>query len=310
VLLHAYPDRVAARRRPGQFQLRTGQGAWVPAGDPLADAPFIVAADLDGKRDRARVRIGAALDPDDVRALLRDVVEGTPRLEWDTDRDDLVERVEQRLGSIRLGEVVRRAGRGAGTERALLDRARATGLAVLGWSDTAVRLRERVEHLHRRLGEPWPDWSVEHLVATVDDWLAPFVVGATGRDDLERLDMAVVLRSMLPWPEGAELDVLAPTELELPTGRSVPISYRADQPAASVRVQDLFGVTTHPTAAGEPIVLHLLSPADRPLQVTSDLPGFWAGSWADVRKEMAGRYPKHAWPVDPTAAAPRRLKER
>ena len=124
----------------------------------------------------------------------------------------------------------------------------------------------------------------------------------------------MVLRSQLPWPQGADLDELAPRELDLPTGRRVPIDYGTDdghdEPVVRVRVQDLFGTTVHPTAGGRPIVLHLLSPADRPIQITSDLPGFWAGSWADVRKDLAGRYPKHHWPDDPATAPPRRLKDR
>ena len=128
---------------------------------------------------------------------------------------------------------------------------------------------------------------------------------------LERLlDLATVLRSQLPWPRGADLDALAPPSLRLPTGRSVPIDYSVDEPSARVRVQDLFGTKEQPTAGGRPIVLHLLSPADRPIQVTSDLPGFWSGSWAEVRKDLAGRYPKHQWPADPANAAPKRLKDR
>ena len=119
-----------------------------------------------------------------------------------------------------------------------------------------------------------------------------------------------MLRSQLPWPQGADLDELAPAELTLPTGRSVPIDYAGDRPDAFVRVQDLFGVTVHPTAGGVPIRLHLLSPADRPIQVTSDLPGFWSGSWAEVKKDMAGRYPKHQWPDDPANADPKRMKDR
>jgi ATP-dependent helicase HrpB len=144
----------------------------------------------------------------------------------------------------------------------------------------------------------------------LDEWLAPYLPGAVGRRDLEQVDLAMVLRSQLPWPEGAELDRLAPRELELPTGRSVPIDYTGDEPTAAVRVQDLFGTTVHPTAGGRPIVLQLLSPADRPVQITSDLPGFWAGTWADVRKDLAGRYPKHRWPDDPATATPKRLKDR
>jgi ATP-dependent helicase HrpB len=309
-LLAAFPDRLAKRRRPGQFQLRTGSGAWLPETDPLAHEPFVVAADLDGRRDRARIRLAAGLDADDVAMTFGDHVDEQIRLEWDADRDDLVERVERRLGAMQLGATTRRPEPGDATTAALMERVRATGLAILGWSGASVSLRQRVDYLHRVVGDPWPDWGVDTLAATLDDWLAPYLPGATGRRDLERLDVMMVLRSQLPWPQGADLDRLAPSHLELPTGRSVPIDYSADQPAARVRVQDLFGTTDHPTAGGRPIVLHLLSPADRPIQVTSDLPGFWSGSWAEVRKDLAGRYPKHQWPDDPAAASPRRLKDR
>jgi ATP-dependent helicase HrpB len=309
-LLSAFPDRLAARRRPGQFQLRTGSGAWLPDADPLAHEPFLVAADLDGKRDRSRIRLAAGLDADEVAMVFGDEVDERVRLEWDSERDDLVERVERRLGGMQLGSATRRPSAGDATTAALMDRVRATNLAVLGWSGASIGLRERVDFLHRSIGEPWPDWSVEALAATLADWLAPYLPGATGRRDLERLDVAMVLRSQLPWPQGVDLDTVAPSRLELPTGRTTPIDYRGDDPVARVRVQDLFGTTEHPTAGGRPIVLHLLSPADRPIQVTADLPGFWAGSWTDVRKELAGRYPKHQWPDDPASARPRRLKDR
>ncbi len=150
--------------------------------------------------------------------------------------------------------------------------------------------------LHDTLGEPWPDFSDRALLATLDEWLAPYLVGATGRADLDRLDLAVLLRSQLPWPLGAELDDLAPA-----AWRNRRIDYTAERPTVSVRVQQVFGVTEHPTIAGGrvPLTIALLSPADRPIQVTADLPGFWTGSWAAVRKDLAGRYPKHSWPVDP-----------
>jgi ATP-dependent helicase HrpB len=266
-----------------------------------------VAADLDGKRDRARIRLGAAIDADDVVSVFADELDETRTLTWVSSRDDLVENVERRLGSIRLGIQSRPPTPGDATVAALVQRVRATQLAVLGWTAKAIRLRERVDFLHRTVGEPWPDWSVATLVRTLDAWLAPYLVGATGRRDLEALDVATVLRSQLPWPVGAELDEIAPPRLELPGGRAVPIDYSADAPRASVRVQDLFGVTVHPVAGTTPIVLTLLSPADRPIQITSDLPGFWAGSWNDVRKDMAGRYPKHRWPADPATAPPQRL---
>jgi ATP-dependent helicase HrpB len=192
---------------------------------------------------------------------------------------------------------------------------RATRLAVLTWSPAAEQLRARVSFLRREGGadpSPWPDLSDKALLATLDTWLQPNLDGATGRNDLERLDIAMLLRVLLPWPLGAELDELAPATWTLPAGRQVPIDYTADRPTASVRVQDVFGVGSHPLLAGGsvPLTLALLSPADRPIQVTADLPGFWAGSWADVRKDLAGRYPKHRWPEDPAGEPPGRLKPR
>lgn len=310
VLLLGYPDRVAARRRPGQYQLRSGAGAWLPDDDPLADEAFLVVADLDGRRDRARIRLAAAVDADDVvSAFGPDIIERRI-VEWNSDRDDLVETVERRLGAIALGRHVARPEPGPETTEALMRRVVTTELGVLRWSEAATGLRERVGFLHRTVGDPWPDWSTPQLLATLDEWLAPYLPGATGRAGLERLDVAMVLRSQLPWPEGAQLDDVAPPSLELPSGRSVSIDYSGEQPDAHVRVQDLFGVIVHPSAGGTPIRLHLLSPADRPIQVTADLPGFWAGSWTEVRKDMAGRYPKHQWPVDPATADPKRMKDR
>ncbi len=310
VLLAAYPDRLAARRRPGQFQLRTGSGAWMPEADPLAHEPFIIAADLDGKRERSRIRLAAGLDGDEVALALGDAVSEIVSLEWDGERDDLVEKVERRLGGMSLGAITRRAEPGSATTAALMERVRATGLAVLGWSSASVSLRQRVDFLHRTVGEPWPDWSPAALSNTAAEWLAPYLPGATGRRDLEGVDLAMVLRAQLPWPQGSDLDTMAPTELELPNGRAAKVDYSGDEPSARVRVQDLFGTTVHPASGGRPVVLHLLSPADRPIQITADLPGFWAGSWADVRKDLAGRYPKHQWPQDPATAVPKRMKDR
>ncbi len=309
LLLLAFPDRLAGRRRPGQFTMRNGSGAFIPDSDPLAEELFVVAADLDGKADRARIRLAAAVDGDEVIRAGAGDIKDQRTLAWNADRDDLVETVERRLGAIRLGKRDERPSPSAATTAALMKRVRETRLAVLGWSAAANRLRQRVEFLHRTVGEPWPDWSVDALVAGVDDWLAPYLPGAVGRRDLDRLDVAMVLRSQLPWPEGADLDALVPDRLALPTGRHVDVDYSGELPTAAVRVQDLFGVTEHPTAGGRPIRLELLSPADRPIQVTTDLPGFWSGTWADVKKEMAGRYPKHRWPDDPASAPPKRMKD-
>ena len=310
VLLLAYPDRLAALRRGAQYQLRGGSTAFLPASDSLADEQFIIAADLDGRRDKARIRLAAAVDADDVIANFGPDIIEQRTITWNTDRNDLSETVERRLESIRLVSHTDRPAAGEATTAALLDRVRVTKLRVLGWTPAATSLRERVTFLNASIGDPWPDWSVASLLSSLDTWLGPYLPGARGRSDLEQLDLTTVLRSQLPWPEGAQLDDLAPDALTLPTGRTTPINYSGEQPTASVRVQDLFGTTTHPHAGGRPVRLELLSPADRPIQVTADLPGFWAGSWKDVRKEMAGRYPKHRWPNDPAGAPPKRMKDR
>ncbi len=317
VLLLAYPDRLAVRRsQAGQFQLRTGAGAWVAKDDPLANETFVVAADVDGNRKSTRLRLAAGIDADEVATTLGAAVETRHLLVWDRDRADIVERIERRLGSMKLDERTRRPGSSPGTTAALVERVRVTRLAPLTWSSAATQLRQRVEFIRRAQSgsaqprDQWPDWSDSGLVRTIDEWLAPYLNGMTSIADVGALNLATVLRAGLQWPLGAQLDELAPTHIELASGRSLMLDYSGDQPAASVRVQDLFGTSSHPSAAGVAVVLHLLSPADRPIQITSDLPGFWAGSWTDVRKDMAGRYPKHQWPTDPATAQPKRMKDR
>jgi ATP-dependent helicase HrpB len=311
VLAHAYPDRIAVRRnQPGQFQMRTGSMAWTPPTDTLANERFVVAADLDGKRDQARIRIGAALDTDELIEALADQIEQRISLVWDKQRDDLVERVETRLGGMLLDERTYTPHAGEATTAALIDRVRTTKLGTLSWNARTVALRHRVAFLRRTFGDEWPDWSDAALVKELDEWLAPFLQHATGAADLAALDTEMLLTARLDWDASVRLSDLAPPTLDTPSGRSVPIDYERDVPTASVRVQDLFGRTTHPSVADGRVALalELLSPADRPVQITRDLPGFWAGTWADVRKDMAGRYPKHQWPIDPANATPKRLK--
>ena len=313
VLALAFPDRVAVRRsQRGQFQLRTGGGAWVAKDDPLAGEPFVVAADLDGNRTSARIRLAAGLDAAELERSLAAEVERRRTLVWDKQRNDLVERVEVRLGNMVLADTVRSPEPGEATADALVERVRATRLAALDLASGA-NLRARVALLRATfLDEAWPDWSDAALLADIDEWLTPYLQHAHGRDDLERIDLGMLLVNQLSWDQQSALAELAPAMLDTPAGRSVPIDYTRDHPTASVRVQDLFGTRTHPTVLGGrlAVTLELLSPADRPIQVTADLPSFWAGSWAEVRKEMAGRYPKHQWPLDPAAAPPKRLKDR
>jgi ATP-dependent helicase HrpB len=302
VLGLAYPDRLAIRKGgPGRFQLRTGTRAWMPATDDLAGEAFVVAADLDGRRSDARIRLAASLTAGDVAAAFEHEVTEHRTLAWDRERDELVERVEWRLGGIVLDAVTWRPDAGPATVAALLDRVRANGLAPLPWTPAATALRDRVAFLHRHLGEPWPEWSDKVLLADLEHWLGPHLATATGRGDLDALDLARVLRSGLTHQH--ELDRLAPTHVALAGGRRVALDYGHDPPVLAARVQDLFGTTETPTVADGRVrvAVHVLSPAGRPVQITSDLAGFWTGSWHEVRKEMAGRYPKHHWPADPNA---------
>jgi ATP-dependent helicase HrpB len=313
VLALAYPDRVGVRRsQPGQFQLRTGSGAWVAKDDPIANEPFIVAADLDGNRTSARIRLGAGLDAAELEASLAHEVERRESIVWDKQRNDLVERIETRLGNMVISDLTRAPSPGPATVDALVERLRVTRLAPLDLA-SAANLRARLTLLARLYPDDgWPDTSDAALLATLDDWLVPYLQHAAGRADLERLDVGMLLVNQFGWDQQMALADLAPATLDTPSGRSVAIDYTRPHPTASVRVQDLFGTREHPTVCRGrvPVTLELLSPADRPIQITADLPSFWAGSWAEVRKEMAGRYPKHQWPIDPAAAPPKRLKDR
>jgi ATP-dependent helicase HrpB len=210
-----------------------------------------------------------------------------------------------------LDEQFRPAPRGQETVAALVERVRATRLTVLNWTPRANQLRRRLLLAATHLGDEWPRVDDKTLLATLDHWLVPFLDRATSRADLVAIDVEMALSTMLSWDQQTKLSTLVPTTLTTAAGRTVSIDYERDNPTVSVRVQDMFGTLIHPTIANDvALTIELLSPADRPIQITNDLPGFWTGSWAMVRKELAGRYPKHQWPIDPAAAAPKRLKER
>jgi ATP-dependent helicase HrpB len=317
VLLLAYPDRLAVRRQPGQFQMRNGSAAWCRPTDTMATESFVVSADLDGDRKNARIRLAAAVDEATIEHVLASDVIVESAIVFDKERRDIVERITRRLDRMRLTDETRRPAPGEKAVNALVEHVVSTRLSALPWRTNTQELRSRVAFLHREVGEPWPDWGDKALVAKVNEWLAPYLAGMTSVSELASLDLAMLLRSQLPWPEGARLDELAPAHIELASGRRIRIDYTSGvaegtAPVVPVRVQDLFGTKEHPSigGGGVKLVLQLLSPADRPIQITSDLPGFWAGSWAEVRKEMAGRYPKHNWPVDPANADPKRMKDR
>jgi ATP-dependent helicase HrpB len=305
VLALAYPDRIAQARGGGRFRLRNGAGAWLAESDPLSSAPFLVVAALDADQRDSRIRLATALDSADLETAAGAAIRTTEALAWDPGRNDVRATVTRTLDGLVLGTTERKAQPGPQARAALLGQVRATDLGALSWTDAARRVQQRVAFLRRTFGADWPDLSDRALVTALDQWLAPLLTDALERRDLERIDLARELRMLLPHARRAELDRLAPTSMALGR-RSVRIDYGADSPRLSVRLSDLFGIDSHPNVAGGrvPIVLELLSPAGRPVQVTSDLPGFWAGSYAAVRKDLAGRYPKHRWPVDPLASGP------
>ncbi len=310
VLAWAYPDRVAQARDGGggRFRLRTGSGAWLARTDPLAQERWLVAADLDGDRKDARIRLAAALDEADVLEVLGDQLSEVEVVAWDRVRDDVTCRVERRLDGLRLAVVERRPDPGGRTLAVLLERIRSSKLSLLDWTDRARSIQQRVALCRSHLGEAWPDLSDPVLLAGAEEWLEPFLGRARGRADVEALDVAMALTTRLPFDLQMDLDRLVPRAIPVPAGRSVTLDYSSDPPVLAVRVQDMYGTSIHPTVLGGRlrVVVQLLSPAGRPVQVTSDLAGFWAGSWREVRKEMAGRYPKHNWPDDPANASPKR----
>lgn len=298
----AYPDRIAQARSGGRFRLRGGGGGWLPDTDPLAGAPFLAVADLGVGVGDGRIRTAAPLDLDDVLVAVGTDIDEARTLFWSASADDLRERREVRAGALILESVVGRPQPGPATVDALLDRVRATEGAALGWSSAARSIQGRMGFLHGLDPDRWRDVGDAALLEDLDVWLGPYLVGAAGRADLARVDPAEVLRSGLDHRQRTDLDRLAPPRVEAANGRRFTVSYDAEAgPTIAGRVQDFYGIDRHPTVADGrvPIVVELRSPASRPVQVTADLPGFWRGSWAEVRKEMAGRYPKHDWPDDP-----------
>jgi len=300
LLAAAFPDRIAQRRgEPGSFRLSGGGGARLPRTDKLANAGLLVAGALELKAS-SRIRLAATLDPDALPAVLAARVTETVESGFDPVSGAVLSRRRRRLGALVLTDRTVPADPAA-IAAALAAAAAADGLAALPWTDAARQLQARVS-LMRALEQEagWPDLSDAALAASAADWLAPCLLGMSKLADLARLDPAAILRGLLPWALAARLDRELPRELALPAGRAT-VDYTASPPVASARAQAFFGLDSTPLLAGGRIVprLALLSPAGRPVAVTTDLAGFWRGAWADVRRDMRGRYPKHDWPEEP-----------
>lgn len=299
----AYPDRVGQRRRgdAARYVLSGGKGVVMEDSDTLAAAPLIVALDTDGNPREARVRLAARITESEVRELFADQITWVDHCEWSKRERRVVARKRECFGAIALDDRIWKDVPPDAVALAMLDGVRDLGLRLEG---AAARLTARVE-LARAGGAEMPDFSPDGLMATLDRWLGPMLTGVRSAEDWKRFDPLPALQAALSWDQTQRLDQLVPSKFVTPLGRKIAIYYDAEgNPEIQVRLQEMFGVTRHPTSGGVPLKITLLSPAQRPIQITRDLPGFWSGSYADVRKDMRAQYPKHPWPEDPTQEDP------
>ena len=311
----AYPERVAQARgsQRGAYRLASGRGAQLWADDVLAGEELLAVADVDLGASEARIWLAAAVDAEALREALGDHVERGDVVAWDDERGDVVAEWREHVGAVVLA---RRPATGSGGEAtaALLEGVRSLGLDVaLPWDRESRDLRARIGFLHQVPGDDWPDVSDEALTDTLEDWLAPFLAGATRRAHLSRVSLREALMTLVGWRRQGELDRLAPERIEVPSGSRIRLDYHAgDVPALPVKLQEMFGATETPTVADGrvPVVVHLLSPAQRPLQVTQDLASFWRDVYPQVRAENRARYAKHPWPEDPLTYRPTKLTKK
>ena len=295
----AFPERIAkARGKLGEFQLVSGRGVYLDPTDALARSPWLAVAELGGGDARDRILLAAPLDSDAIETAFADQIEIEDRLAPDTQGRLKATRL-RRLGKLTLSETQLEAPDPATVRAALLSQVRREGLAALPLGAVSGALRARAAFVGS------PDLGDAVLLANLEAWLAPLLDRKTALAQLTDGQIAQALEGLFPWDERAALDKKAPPRFAAPTGSTHAIDYAAEGgPRVSVRVGELYGLSSHPTVNGHPLVLELLSPAHRPIQVTRDLPGFWAGSWKAVRSDMKGRYPRHVWPEDPAVAAP------
>ncbi len=308
----AFPDRIGLRRKGDEprYLLSGGKGAIIAPDDPLAVARMIVATDLDGDAREAKLRQGIAITEPEIR-ILHETVD-IEICEWNARTRTVVARKRTMLDALVLGDQTWKNAPPEAIGEAMLIGIRDLGLQSLNWSKAARFLRSRVEWLHAR-GADMPDLSDRWLIENLEGWLQPFLGKCRSAGDLKKIELLAPLQSLLDYPAMERLNHLAPAAITAPTGTRLAVDYSGDTPSVAVRLQEMFGTTKHPTVGPDhiPLLIELLSPAQRPVQTTADLIGFWNSSYSDVRKDMRGRYPRHPWPEDPMAADPtRRVKRR
>ncbi|HTO73693.1 MAG TPA: ATP-dependent helicase HrpB, partial [Gemmatimonadales bacterium] len=309
LLSFAYPDRIG-QRRPGQagrFLLSGGQGASTSA-PSLALADWIVAADLDGDRRESRIWRAAPVTLAELERHHADVITTGEEIEWDESAGAVAARRVRRLGAVTLEEKALHNPDPGRVSAVLLAAIARDGIEHLPWTEEATRLRQRLAFLHALDGS-WPDVSDDALRQTIAVWLGPRLSGIRRRDQLSRIELVAALLDLLSWEQRAALDNLAPSHLPVPSGSRIAVDYSdPTAPVLAVRLQEVFGLSETPRVGGGkvPVVMHLLSPARRPVQVTRDLAGFWRSTYFEVKKDLKGRYPRHYWPDDPLVAEPTR----
>jgi ATP-dependent helicase HrpB len=316
ILALAYPERIAKNRgaSTGSFLLANGRGAAIDPASPLAREPYLAVAELVGSAAQSRITLATAIDLIDIEARFADRIVTAEEITCDPKTLALRGRRSRRLGAIALGEQPLPVEASEATATILADAIVKAGLDRLPWTKALAQWRDRVAFLRRAEGEEWPDLSDAGLAADAAAWLVPLLFDKTALSQVTAAELENALHGLLSHALRRRLDAEAPTHFDAPSGSRVPIDYTTEEgPKLAIRVQELFGLNRHPTIAGgrTPLVIELLSPAHRPVQVTRDLPNFWRGSYAAVKSEMRGRYPRHPWPDDPAAApATRRAKPR
>jgi ATP-dependent helicase HrpB len=313
LLALAYPDRIARSREPGsgRYILSNGRGARLEEAQSLARSEFLAVAELDAAEREARIFLAAPLSREALEAAFAADIESRARVSWDS-RERAVRAVEERLlGALVIGERVISGPDAEQVGHALLTGIRELGLDVLPWERETRTLQARVRFVAALPTEQgkWPDLSDAALLAAAGEWLVPRLEGMTRIQHLSRFDLRAALESRLDFAQRRRLEKLAPTHLAVPSGARIRIDYLAtDAPSLSAKVQELFGMSATPRIGDgtATVLVKLLSPAGRPVQVTRDLASFWRGGYAQVRKELKGRYPRHDWPQDPLTAQPSR----
>lgn len=309
----AYPERIAQRRQgtDGRYLMVAGGGAVLPAGDGLVTAEYLSVAQMDAGSREGRIWLAMAVDKEELLALHAGQIHHTEELTWDEQRQRVMARKISALGALRLSSQEVQVTAGTDVLSKLLQVIHGNGLDCLPWTDKALQLKARIL-LAGKLDEQgdWPDLSNDWLLGNLETWLAPWLEGVRSMQEVRQLNIQSILQSFLHWEQLQRLDKLLPMRWPLTDGSSAAIDYSSSPPVLAVSLQLMFGVAQTPAVyqGRQPLLLHLLSPAGRPLQVTTDLVHFWNNAWQEVKKEMRGRYPKHHWPDDPANAVPVRLK--